>query len=97
MVESGNCQIPIYRQCELLDLSRSGFYYKPAVESEYNLLLMRLMDEQYTQTPFYGVPRMTEWLRAEGYKVNPKRIRRLLRKMGLEAIYPKPKMKSGIQ
>jgi len=90
MVEPENCQIPIYRQCELLDLSRSGFYYKPAVESEYNLLLMRLMDEQYTQTPFYGVPRMTEWLRLEGYCVGPKRIRRLLRKMGLEAIYPKP-------
>ena len=51
---------------------------------------MRLLDEQYTQTPFYGVPRMTKWLRLEGYGVGPKRVRRLLRKMGLEAIYPKP-------
>ncbi len=69
MIEPENCQIPIYRQCELLDLSRPSFYYKPAVESEYNLLLMRLLDEQYTQIPFYGVPRMTQWLRSEGYRV----------------------------
>ncbi len=51
---------------------------------------MRLLDEQYTQTPFYGVERMTAWLRQQGYAVNPKRVRRLLRQMGLEAIYPKP-------
>jgi len=97
MIEPEHYQIPIYRQCELLDLSRSGFYYKPAVESEYNLLLMRLIDEQYTLTPFYGVPRMTEWLRVQGYQVNPKRVRRLLRQMGLEAIYPKPNLsKKGV-
>lgn len=52
---------------------------------------MRLLDEQYTLTPFYGVPRMTAWLRSQGHRVNPKRVERLMRKMGLVAIYPKPK------
>lgn len=75
----------------MLGLHRSKLYYEPEPESEENLALMRLLDEQYTETPFYGVERMTAWLRREGYKVNPKRIRRLLRKMGLWAIYPGPK------
>ena len=57
-----------------------------------NLMLMRLIDEQYTRTPFYGVPRMTAWLRREGFRVNPKRVRRLMRVMGIEAIYPKPNL-----
>jgi putative transposase len=74
-----------------LGLHRSKLYYEPEPESEENLALMRLLDEQYTQTPFYGVERMTAWLRQEGYMVNPKRVRRLLRKMGLWAIYPGPK------
>lgn len=78
----------------MLDLHRSNLYYEPALqegqESEENLALMRLLDEQYTQVPFYGVRRMTEWLRTEGRPVNPKRVRRLLRKMGLWAIYPGP-------
>ena len=68
-------------------------YYEPAGESPENLALMRLLDEQYTRTPFYGVEKMTRWLRDEqGYTVNPKRVRRLMRKMGLEAIYPKPRL-----
>jgi len=65
-------------------------YYEPKEESEENEALMRLLDEQYTQTPFYGVRRMTAWLRGEGYVVNPKRVSRLIRKMGLWAIYPGP-------
>jgi putative transposase len=64
----------------------------PCGESEENLLLMRLLDEQFTKTPFYGVARMTAWLRQQGYAVNPKRVRRLLRLMGLEALYPKPRL-----
>jgi len=80
------------RQCQLTSLSRSGLYYEPRGESELNLELMRLLDEQYTSTPFYGVPKMTDALRKQGYAVNPKRVRRLLRQMGLEAIYPKPKL-----
>lgn len=73
-------------------MTRSGLYYLPGQESEENLGLMRLLDEQYTRTPFYGVLRMTEWLRREGYEVNSKRVRRLLRQMGLEAIYAKPRL-----
>jgi putative transposase len=96
LVEPENLQIPIFRQCELLGLSRSSFYYEPAVVDEYNLLLMRLIDEQYTQTPFYGIRRMTACLRAIGHKVNRKRIGRLMRLMGLEAIYPKPNLSKAI-
>lgn len=82
----------IARQCELLGIARSSWYYAPAGETAENLLLMRLLDEQYTQTPFYGVERMTVWLRQQGYAVNPKRVRRLVRRMGLEALYPKPRL-----
>ncbi len=82
------------RQCQLLGLSRSSFYYRPvhaAGESAENLALMRLIDEQYTRRPFYGSPRMTVWLQSQGHRVNEKRIARLMRLMGLEAIYPKRK------
>ena len=92
LVEPNHLEIPIYRQCELMDLARASYYYEPAGETEYNLLLMRMLDEQYTRTPFYGVPRMTAWLRIQGHQVNPKRIERLMRKMDLQAIYPKPKL-----
>lgn len=81
------------RQCELIGLNRASYYYQPhhpAGESAENLKLMRLLDEQYTLTPFYGVNKMTAWLRRQGYEVNVKRVRRLLRKMDLMAIYPKP-------
>ena len=92
LIEPKHSEISIFRQCELLDLPRSSFYYKPKGESEYNLLLMRIIDERYTLTPFYGVPRMTDYLRTQGHPVGPKRVRRLMRLMGLEAIYPKPKL-----
>lgn len=78
--------------CELIGLSRTALYYKPQCERVENLELMRLLDEQYTRTPFYGVERMTAWLRGQGYQINPKRVRRLLREMGLEAVYPKPSL-----
>jgi len=55
-------------------------------------MLMNLLDEQYTRTPFYGVPKMTAWLRRQGHQINPKRIRRLMQLMGIEAIYPKPRL-----
>ena len=73
-------------------MGRTGLYYRPRPESAENLRLMRLLDEQYTRTPFYGIRRMTAWLRAQGYAVNHKRVGRLLRLMGLEAIYPKPRL-----
>ena len=78
------------RQCDLLGLGRSSYYYRATGESAENLALLRLLDEQYTRTPFYGVRRMTAVLRAAGYAVNPKRVRRLLRTLGLEALYPRP-------
>jgi putative transposase len=76
----------------LLGLHRSGLSYQPRGESRENLALMRLLDEQYTRTPFYGVRRMTAWLQQQGYAVNEKRVRRLLRNMGILAIYPKPRL-----
>lgn len=89
MIENNNKEIPITRQCELLGISRSGYYYQPKMISPYNLHLMNLIDEQYTRMPFYGVNRMTAYLIRQGYQVNVKRVRRLMRIMGLEAIYPK--------
>jgi putative transposase len=76
----------------LLGVNRAGLYYEPVGESEENLLLMRLLDEQYTRAPFYGSRRMTEWLVTRGHEVNRKRISRLMQVMGLEAVYPKPKL-----
>ena len=92
LIDPGYSKIPIYRQCELLGLSRSVYYYRPQEEDPLNLSLMRLIDEQYTKTPFYGAARMTAWLRRQGFSVNPKRVRRLLRLIGLEAIYPKKQL-----
>ncbi len=91
MIERDHSELSIRRQCELIGLNRSSLYYQPAGESAYNLQLMRLLDEQYTRTPFYGWLRMTAYLRREGRMVNPKRVRRLLKLMGLQAIYPKRK------
>jgi len=82
----------VSRQCDLLGLSRSSLYYQAAEEETWNLQLMRLLDEKYLRHPFYGVVRMTVYLRGLGHAVNEKRVRRLLRLMGLEAIYPKPRL-----
>jgi putative transposase len=97
LIDPSHGSISVGRQCELLGLGRSSYYYRPTGESEANLLYMRLLDEQYTRTPFYGVDKMTKFLRDQGHAVNPKRVRRLLRTMGLEAVYPKPRtsIKSG--
>ena len=80
------------RQCDLLALARSGLYYEPQGESPENLALMRLLDEAYTAWPFYGVRKMTAHLAREGQGVNVKRVRRLMRLMGLEAIYPRKRL-----
>ena len=90
MIEPNNQQISIVKQCDLLGISRSGYYYSPRPESPENLAIMRLMDEQYLKTPFYGARRMQAYINSQNYSVNIKRIRRLLRLMGLEAIYPRP-------
>ena len=81
--------LSIRRQCELVGLNRATFYYRPAQESDLNLALMRAIDQQYTKTPFYGWLRMTIYLRKQGRAINPKRVRRLMHKMGLQAVYPK--------
>jgi putative transposase len=80
----------VARQCELVGLARSSYYYQPVDVSAEELALLRLLDEQYTRTPFYGVRRMTWVLRQQGYAVNPKRVRRLLRTLGLAALAPQP-------
>ncbi len=90
LIEPEHPEVTIAQQCDLLGLARSSYYYQPIGETEENLHVMRLLDEQYTKTPFYGILRMTAWLRTQGYAVNEKRVARLLRLMGLEAIYPKP-------
>jgi putative transposase len=82
--------ISINRQCELLEVNRSSFYYVPQEASSYNQELMKLIDKQYTETPFYRVPRMVDYLRDLGYRINPKRIRRLYRLMDLHAVGPRP-------
>jgi putative transposase len=82
----------VARQCALLGVARTSWYYRPQGESAENLELMRLLDEQYTRTPFYGIRRVTAWLRQHGHAVNHKRVGRLLHLMGLEAIYPKPRL-----
>ena len=83
-------RLSVSRQCELLNVARSSFYYSPRDDGSYNEELMKQIDEQYTLTPFYGVPRMTEHLRGLGYNVNPKRVRRLYRKMDLYAMGARP-------
>jgi len=80
----------------LLGLSRASLYYEPQSETVENLALMRRLDEQYTRCPFYGVRRMTAWLVQQGQIVNEKRVRRLLRKMGILAVYPKPRLSQPV-
>jgi putative transposase len=84
--------VSVRRQCQLLNLTRSSLYYSKQPENTEKLALMRLVDQQYTKMPYYGVRRMTAFLQQQGYLVNHKRIRRLMRLMGLEALYPKPKL-----
>lgn len=89
MIDQEHENITISRQCELLELPRASYYYESTRDDSYNELITNMIDEQFTKTPFYGVPRMTANLIKMGHQVNQKRIRRLMRKMGLEAIYPK--------
>jgi putative transposase len=91
LVEPDNPHLSIRRQCELLDLNRSSYYFLPATESEENLRLMRLIDQQFLKTPFYGSRRMTACLERAGETVNRKRVQRLMEVMGLEALHPRPR------
>jgi putative transposase len=90
MIEPGHPDLSVGKQCSLLSISRSSFYYTPKGESEMNLALMRQIDEQFLEAPFFGVRQMTWHLKNKGHRVNEKRIRRLMRLMGLMPIYQKP-------
>lgn len=92
LIEVGVGELSVRRQCELLALNRASYYYRPAQASERDLSVMRLIDEQDTRTPFYGWRKMTVYVReATQEAINGKRVRRLMRQMGLQAIYPRPK------
>ena len=95
LVEVDHPELSVRHQCELLGLNRSTFYYEPTGASPEDLRLMRLIDEQYTAYPFYGSRKMTEWLTRQGEEINRKRVQRLMRVMGLEAIYPKPRLSAA--
>ena len=91
MIDPEHPQLSIVRQCELVSISRSGFYYRPAGETPLNLELMRLIDQQFLETPWYGSRQMARHLRREGYTVGRKRRRRLMARMGLAPIYQRPR------
>ena len=90
MIKPDHPRLSIVRQCALLSMHRSSYYYRSRGESPLNLELMRLIDAQHLETPWYGARQMARHLRRQGYCVGRKRIRRLMRKMGLCAIYQKP-------
>lgn len=91
MVEQGSGELSVTGQCDLLSISRSGFYYEPVPESAENLAIMRLLDEQYFKTPFYGVERLLVLLTVLGYRINRKRLRRLMRVQGWRTLYCAPR------
>ena len=91
MIDATDPKLSVSRQCRLLRLNRSSYYYKNKPVKAEDLKLMRLIDEQYLKTPSWGSRSMRNHLRRLGYKINRKRVQRLMRLMGLEAIYPKPK------
>ena len=90
MLDRKHPKLSLVRQCSLLGISRSSLYYQRVPTRGEDLELMARMDRQYLKTPFYGCRRMTAWLRSQGYRVNRKRVRRLMRLMGLQAIYRRP-------
>ena len=91
MIDPKHPDVSIVRQCDLVGISRSSYYYQSQGESPWNLRLMGLIDKQFLETPYYGSRQMTRYLKRLGYTVSRKRIRRLMRLMGLQAIYQKPR------
>jgi len=91
VVDRRHPSLSVVRQCRLLDISRSGLYYQPKGISEEDLTLMKLIDRQYLATPFYGARKIAAWLKSQGQRVNRKRVTRLMRLMGLKAIYRRPR------
>jgi putative transposase len=90
MIDPKHPNLSIVRQCELVGLARSSWYYEPAGESAQTLALKALIDQIFTEAPYFGSRKMTEMLRRQGHAVNRKRVRRLMREMGLEAIWQRP-------
>ena len=95
MIQTDHCELSIVRQCELLGLARSSFYYEPEPMDPDELAMMNRIDEQYTRAPFFGVPRMVVILKEARYAVGPKRVRRLMARMvtGSVADNVDPKMR----
>ena len=91
MVDPKHDRLSIARQCRLVSIARSSFYYEGRGEGPVNLHLLRLIDEQFLETPFYGSRQMTRWLRRQGYTVGRKRVRRLMRLLGLQAVFQRPR------
>lgn len=89
MIENQHPILSVRRQCELVGLNRATFYRQPRGETPFNLRVMRVIDEEYTRAPFYGYRKMTVRLKSRGYAVNRKRVARLMRLMGLHAVYPR--------
>jgi putative transposase len=91
MVDKHYPVLSVSKQCDLLEIHRSGLYYSPVAERMENLMLMRLIDEQYYKTPFYGLRKVTAWLQSQGHKVNKKRVKRLMDLIGWQTIFRKPR------
>ena len=96
LVVRDHLQLSIARQCQLLGVSRSGFYYQPQGPSDEELTLMKLLDQQYLKTPFYGSRKMVQFLQEQGYQVGRKRVRRLMRQLGLRRSTPNPSSLNAI-
>ena len=94
-IEANNKLITIAKQCELLGISRAGYYYKPQPISAELLAMMNVVDEIYTKYPFFGARKMSSYLTRNGYKVGRKQVKAIYEKLGLEAKYPKPKLSIG--
>ena len=90
MIDSSHKKLGIERQCALISISKSSYYYAPKGESELNLRLMQLIDIQFLETPYYVSRQLVRFLGRQGYCVSRKRVRRLMKKMGISAIYQKP-------
>lgn len=91
MVDKHYLVLSLSRQCDLLKIHRSGLYYSPVPECAKNLMLMRLIDEQYYKTPFYGLRKVTAWLQSQGHSVNKKRVKRLMDLVGWQTIFRRPR------
>ena len=92
LIDPADASPSIVRQCALLGLSRSSYYYQLASESPENLALMAKLDQEYMDRPFLGSRRLRTWLRRQGQRVNRKRVQRLMGLLGLEAVHPKPRL-----